>query len=149
MDPPLYVLCVTWTVWPFSWISNGNCLISFSYVSLKIHSLHFKWKLNNISSNYLIWYCWLCVDTWWYDELGWEPLHLRRTRHKLYSMCRFINGIAPNYLYEVIHPFFQVCHSHNLRSGFKNLCLPICKTVSYYYSFSPSTIKLGIILVKV
>lgn len=57
-------------------------------------------------------------------------------------MYKIINGIAPNYLYEVIYSFFPVRHLNNLRSGFKNLCLPICKTVSYYYSFSPSTIKL-------
>lgn len=38
--------------------------------------------------------------------------------------------------------FTYTCTYTYQKSGFKNLCLPICKTVSYYYSFSPSTIKL-------
>lgn len=71
------------------------------------------------------------------NKLGWEPLHLRRTKHKLHLIYKIVNGTAPDYLYEVIHPFFPVHHSHNLRPGFKKLCLPICKTVSYYIIVFP------------
>lgn len=64
-----------------------------------------------------------------YDELGWESLHLRRTIHKLNLMYKIINGVAPDYLNEVIHPFFPVHHSHNLRSGSKNLHMYVYQLV--------------------
>ena len=53
-----------------------------------------------------------------------------------------INGSAPDYLYDLIQPCFPVQHAYNLRSGCNNLCIPVCKTMSYYNSFIRSTVKL-------
>ena len=79
-----------------------------------------------------------------YAELGWEPLHKRREKHKLILMYKIIHGHAPNYLYELFQPYEENVHSYNLRNqtSSDNLRIPFCNTISYEKSFVPSTIRL-------
>ena len=43
-----------------------------------------------------------------YSELGWEPLQARRDKHQLTLFYKIINGIAPQYMSDLIKPFFQM-----------------------------------------
>jgi hypothetical protein len=77
-----------------------------------------------------------------YNELGWEPLEARRDKHKLILFSKIVNGIAPQYMYDLVTPFLPTDHRYSLRSSGNNYCLPLCPTTSYYNNFIPSTIKL-------
>jgi hypothetical protein len=68
-----------------------------------------------------------------YGELGWEPLEARRDKHKLILFYKIVNGIAPQYMYDLIIPFLRTDHRYSLRSSGNNYCLPLCRTTSYYY----------------
>lgn len=77
-----------------------------------------------------------------YSELGWETLQSRRDKHKLILSYKIIHGLAPQYLLDLIQPYFPTEHAYNLRSNGNFYSLPLCRTTSYYNSFIPSTIKL-------
>ena len=79
-----------------------------------------------------------------YEELGWEPLFRRREKHKLILMFKIINGLAPVYLSDLIHPYTENIHEYNLRHqvSLDNFRLPFCNTVSYNKSFLPCTLRL-------
>jgi hypothetical protein len=77
-----------------------------------------------------------------YSELGWELIATRRNNHKLILFYKMVNGIAPQYMYDLITPFLPIDHRYSLRSSGNNYCLSLCRTPSYHKSFIPSTIKL-------
>ena len=76
-----------------------------------------------------------------YCELGFEKLSDRRKKHKLITFYKIVNGLCPPYMFDLLSPCIPREHGYNLRQG-QNFILPQCKTVSYYKSFIPSTIKL-------
>ena len=43
-----------------------------------------------------------------YSELGWEPLQARSDKHQLTLFYKIINGIAPQYMSDLIKLFFQM-----------------------------------------
>ena len=76
-----------------------------------------------------------------YDELGWDLLSTRRMIHKLILLYRIIYGFAPQYLSDLLEPFYTRSHQYNLRNN-KKIILPQTKTTSYMIYFYPSTTKL-------
>ena len=66
-----------------------------------------------------------------YSELGWEPLYKRREKQKLILHYKIINGLTPDYMYDMIQPYTENIHDYNLQqiSG-DNFRLPFCNTVS-------------------
>ena len=79
-----------------------------------------------------------------YSELGWEPLYKRREKQKLILLYKIINGLTPNYMYDMIQPYTENIHDYNLRQQISgdNFRLPFCNTVSYSKSFIPCTLRL-------
>jgi hypothetical protein len=79
-----------------------------------------------------------------YSELGWEPLYKRREKQKLILHYKIINGLTPDYMYDMIQPYTETIHDYNLRQQISgdNFRLPFCNTVSYSKSFIPCTLRL-------
>ena len=50
-----------------------------------------------------------------YSELGWEPLYKRREKQKLILLYKIINGLTPDYMYDMIQPYTENIHDYNLR----------------------------------
>lgn len=76
-----------------------------------------------------------------YNELGWETLSDRRKKHKVTLMYKILNNYTPKYLYDMVEQCLPVSHNYSLRNN--NLFhIPITRTVAYYNSFLPSTVKL-------
>ena len=75
-----------------------------------------------------------------YQELGWLKLSERRKLHKLFLFYKMENGLAPDYLAEMIPPrvwdetSYSLCNADNLRQIHASSQL-------YYDSFLPSTIR--------
>jgi hypothetical protein len=40
-----------------------------------------------------------------YSELGWEPLYKSREKQKLILLYKIINGLTPDYMYDMIQPY--------------------------------------------
>ena len=78
-----------------------------------------------------------------YEELGWDPLYKRREKHKIVLLYKIIHGLAPEYLFDIIHPFSENIHQYNLRQSVStnNFRLPFCNTVSFNNSFIPSALR--------
>ena len=78
-----------------------------------------------------------------YNELGLDPLSIRRKVHKLILFYKMVHGLAPEYLQELLIPCRQNSNTYSLRhqDDFK-FVLPRVKTTAYMNSFLPSTIKL-------
>jgi hypothetical protein len=68
-----------------------------------------------------------------YSELDWEPLYKRREKQKLILLHKIINGLTPDYMYDMIQPYTENIHDYNLRQQISgdNVRLPFCNTVSY------------------
>jgi hypothetical protein len=49
-----------------------------------------------------------------YDELGWEPLEIRRN-HRLTLFYNIVNGYTPEYLAEMLESCKLAKHNYNLR----------------------------------
>lgn len=47
-----------------------------------------------------------------YSELGWETLQSRRDKHKLILFYKIIHGLAPQYLLDLIQPYFPTEHAY-------------------------------------
>ena len=79
-----------------------------------------------------------------YSELDWEPLYKRREKQKLILLHKIINGLTPDYMYDMIQPYTENIHDYNLRQQISgdNVRLPFCNTVSYSKSFIPCTLRL-------
>ena len=73
-----------------------------------------------------------------YQELGWLKLSERRKLHKLFLFYKMENGLAPNYLAELIPPRVRDETSYSLRNA-DNLRQIHASSRSYYDSFLPST----------
>lgn len=76
-----------------------------------------------------------------YDELGWDLLQTRRKIHKLILLFKIINGLSPQYLYELLEPYRPPVHTYNLRTSYAQFKIPQIRTTSYMDSFFPSTVK--------
>jgi hypothetical protein len=50
-----------------------------------------------------------------YSELGWEPHYKRREKQKLILLYKIINGLTPDYMYDMIQPYTENIHNYNLR----------------------------------
>ena len=74
-------------------------------------------------------------------KLGWEPLSLRRYRHKACMMFKIQNRLVPNYLSDHCPPLVQQVVAYNLRNQ-EAIQLPQVRTESYRKSFFPSSIKI-------
>ena len=48
-----------------------------------------------------------------YDELEWDLLSTRRKIHKLILLYKIINGFAPQYLFDLLQPFYPRGHQLN------------------------------------
>ena len=75
-----------------------------------------------------------------YQELGWLKLSERRKLHKLFLFYKMENGLAPDYLAELIQPHVRDKTSYSLRNA-DNLRQIHASSRSYYDSFLPSTIR--------
>ena len=74
------------------------------------------------------------------DDLGWDPLSVRRQSHKLTIFFKMIRGIAPAYLQQLLPRQVGEISGHNLRNS-SQFRMPRTRTVRYMKSFIPSTIK--------
>ena len=50
-------------------------------------------------------------------ELGWETLQKRRSKHKLVTFYKIINGLTPSYLFDLLPPLVGDANPHNLRNS--------------------------------
>ena len=82
----------------------------------------------------------LCSIQRLYDETKWKTLQKRRTEDKLCQLYKMINGLTPAYLQQLIPERVQQLSRYPLRNS-QNFSLPVSRTVTYYTSFLPSTIR--------
>ena len=74
------------------------------------------------------------------SDLGWESPMNRRNKHKLIIFYKIINGLAPNYLHDLVPPIIQEPTNYNLRNT-NDIQTLHASTNLYYNSFFPSTIR--------
>ena len=74
------------------------------------------------------------------SETGWEPLALRRRKHKLTFFYKMINGFCPHYLCSLVPPTDGSVSSYSLRNA-SNLQTIHSNTQQYFNSFLPSAIR--------
>ena len=73
------------------------------------------------------------------NELGWETLVRRRHRHKLCLLYKTINGLAPEYLYELL-PLTRSSGAYSLKNPL-NFKLYPCKTAKFKSSYFPASVS--------
>ena len=73
-------------------------------------------------------------------DLGWESLQNRRKKHKLIIFYKIINGLAPNYLLDLVPSIIQETTNYNLRNA-DDIQTLHARTNLYYNSFFLSTIR--------
>ena len=72
-----------------------------------------------------------------YEELGWEPLNLRRYSRRLTVFYKIMNGLTPRYLFEPVTP----PRTHLYGTSTTNDLHPMkCRTQRYKNSFFPDAI---------
>ena len=49
----------------------------------------------------------LCSVDKLFQELGWEPLQIRRNKHKLVTFYKILHGLTPTYLLDIIPPYIN------------------------------------------
>ena len=76
-----------------------------------------------------------------YRELGWEPLHRRRERHKLMLYYKIVHGMTPSFLTDLLPPSVGTRTQYNLRNA-PNLTGYSSRTETFKRSFFPSTTHL-------
>jgi hypothetical protein len=74
------------------------------------------------------------------EELGWPPLSNRHKQHRLNTMFKIQNGLAPPYLAEMCPPLTRDRTVYNLRHG-ENITIPQSKTATFQSSFFPQSIE--------
>ena len=82
----------------------------------------------------------LCsVDTL-FQELGWEPLQIRRNKHKLVTFYKILHGLTPTYLLGIIPPHINETFDYPLRNAdhFQNFR---SNSNLFHESFFPCTIR--------
>lgn len=82
----------------------------------------------------------LCSIQRMFAELGWETLQERRNKHKLVIFYKIINGLAPNYLSELLPPLVMENNPYNLRNS-NDIQSIRARTNLFFNSFFPSTIR--------
>ena len=75
-----------------------------------------------------------------YEETGWETLSERRRKQKLVLMFKIVNGLAPEYLCNLIPQTAGERNAYNIRSR-QTITPPIARKNIHYNSFLPSTIR--------
>ena len=75
-----------------------------------------------------------------YLETGWELLSLRRTRQRLCLMYKFVNKLAPSYLYNLLPPRVMALTPYNLRNR-NTFREPPFNTTAHGNSFFPHTVR--------
>ena len=76
-----------------------------------------------------------------YKELVWEPWQARWDKHKLTLFYESINGIAPQYISDLIKPFLPTEQIHNLRLSGNLFCLSNNFLLQQYYSINNQTLE--------
>lgn len=74
------------------------------------------------------------------EELGWETLHERRSKHKLVIFYKILNGLTPHYLSDLLPPLVGNTNPYNLRNS-GNIQLFRARTNLFFNSFFPSTVR--------
>ena len=71
-----------------------------------------------------------------FQELGWEPLQIRRNKHKLVTFYKILHGLTPTYLFDLIPPRINETNDYPLRNAdhFQNF---ISKSKLFHESFFP------------
>ena len=72
--------------------------------------------------------------------IGWESLQNRRTKHKLITFYKMKNGLAPNYLCDLVPVIIRETTNYNLRNADSIQTLHACTNL-HYNSFFQSTIR--------
>ena len=72
-------------------------------------------------------------------ETGWEPLALRRRKHKLILFYKMTQNLTPAYLSALVPSLVSTVSRYGLRNS-ENLRVPFCRTQLYAQSFLPSVI---------
>ena len=82
----------------------------------------------------------LCSIQKLYDDTGLQTLQTRRNQAKITHLYKIINGLAPQYLRNLIPQTVQTTSRYPLRN-MNNLILPAASTEYYTKSYFPSTIR--------
>ena len=59
----------------------------------------------------------LCSVDKLFQELGWEPLQIRRNKHKLVTFYKILHGLTPTYLLDIIPPHINETIIYPLRNA--------------------------------
>ena len=73
-------------------------------------------------------------------ELGWETLQERRSKHKLVIFYKILNGLTPEYLFDLMPSLVSDINPYNLRNS-DNVQSIRARTNIFFNSFFPSTIR--------
>ena len=76
-----------------------------------------------------------------YKECGWVPLSTRRQEQKLLFMFKAVNGLTPDYIYELIPPLVSDTSQYTLRNS-RNINIPFTRTEISRKSYIPSSVSL-------
>ena len=76
-----------------------------------------------------------------YKECGWVPLSTRRQEQKLSFMFKAVNGLTPDYIYELIPPLVSDTSQYTLRNS-RNINIPFTRTEISRKSSIPSSVAL-------
>ena len=53
-----------------------------------------------------------------FQELGWEPLQIRRNKHKLVTFYKILHGLTPTYLFDLIPSHINETNDYPQRNGY-------------------------------
>ena len=59
----------------------------------------------------------LCSVDKLFQELGWEPLQIRRNKHKLVTFYKILHGLTPTYLLDIIPPHINETIDYPIRNA--------------------------------
>ena len=82
----------------------------------------------------------LCSIDKLFQELGWEPLQIRRNKHKLVTFYKILHGLAPGYLFGLILPHISETNDYPLRNA-DHIQNFRSNSNLFHESFFPSTIR--------
>ena len=73
-----------------------------------------------------------------YEELGWEPLHLRQWFRRLSVFYKIMHGLTPKYLVDPVPPLRRHLFGTNIRNELHPMCW---RTQRFRNSFYPDAVK--------
>ena len=76
-----------------------------------------------------------------YIETSWDPLVVRRRKHKIIHFHKIVHGHCPSYLTNILPARHLNIHTHNTRRA-NDFCRVNCRTNLYKDSFLPSSVNL-------